>query len=149
MMLILRYLLKIVNYPRAYFKMNNSRRTRILIVHEGEVLLTDEIVTPGKLCLPGGGIKPGEQDKAGAIRELEEELGLVVKPNQLTRLGDAPVKEDRWITYTGVFFTLRVDKKPKLKLQKTEIVTVRWHKLVDLPENLSNEVIVGVSFVAK
>ena len=32
---------------------------------------------------PGGGVDPGESDRAAAVREIEEETGLVIHPSEL------------------------------------------------------------------
>ena len=42
---------------------------------------------PGSWALFGGGILPGEDPKLSACRELREELGLTVPPNELEPLG--------------------------------------------------------------
>jgi 8-oxo-dGTP pyrophosphatase MutT (NUDIX family) len=35
---------------------------------------------PGAFCFPGGGIEPGEDEPAALVRELREELNIVVEP---------------------------------------------------------------------
>ena len=43
-------------------------------------------VQPGEVCLPGGGIEPGESPQAAAVRETCEEL--LVSPAQIKVLGE-------------------------------------------------------------
>ncbi|MCZ2830539.1 NUDIX domain-containing protein [Modestobacter sp. VKM Ac-2986] len=58
----------------------------------GDVLLQlrdddPAIPYPGTWCLPGGHLEPGESPVACAVRELEEEMGLVLDPAQLHHVG--------------------------------------------------------------
>jgi 8-oxo-dGTP pyrophosphatase MutT (NUDIX family) len=48
-------------------------------------------VWPDAWCFPGGGIEPGETAREGAVRELEEETGIRVAPDDLTDLGELEV----------------------------------------------------------
>jgi mutator protein MutT len=41
----------------------------------------------GLLEFPGGGIEPGETPLEAAVREVEEEVGIVVKPDDATFMG--------------------------------------------------------------
>lgn len=56
-----------------------------LIEREGKLLVirrASGVAAPGKICFPGGGIEPGETEEAAAIRELQEELGVSIRPIQ-------------------------------------------------------------------
>jgi len=82
-----------------------TRRTaRVLLVDDRDRLLLFADSDPGLpgsgwWMTPGGGIDPGESDVAAAVRELAEETGLVVAPEEL--LG--PVMRRRvWHGYTDV-----------------------------------------------
>ncbi|HEX6904782.1 MAG TPA: CoA pyrophosphatase [Thermoanaerobaculia bacterium] len=53
----------------------------------------------GQWALPGGRLDPGESAEDAALRELEEELGLVLTPEQvLGRLDDFPTRSGFVIT---------------------------------------------------
>ena len=38
------------------------------------------VTAPGRVCFPGGGIEVGESQEAAVVREMREELGVVVRP---------------------------------------------------------------------
>ena len=57
------------------------QRATVVVIRDGRVLLvTGE---SGFFSLPGGGIEPGEQPRAAAIRELHEETGLTATRAEL------------------------------------------------------------------
>lgn len=63
----------------------------IVVTSDGRVLLQlrDDIPTipfPGFWCIPGGMREPGEDARSCAVRELAEEMGLVVEPAELELL---------------------------------------------------------------
>ena len=79
---------------------------------EGRVLLlgarlTDPAVPPGDVLFwytPGGGVEGGESLRAAAVRELAEEIGLVVAPESL----EAPV----WLRrHIGAFAGQDIDSR--------------------------------------
>jgi 8-oxo-dGTP pyrophosphatase MutT (NUDIX family) len=44
-------------------------------------------VWPDTWCFPGGGVEPGETARQGAVRELEEETGIRLAPDDVIDLG--------------------------------------------------------------
>lgn len=56
-----------------------------IVVHEGRVLLVRRRVSEGRLSwqFPAGKVEPGESREDAAVRETQEETGLMVKPVQL------------------------------------------------------------------
>lgn len=51
------------------------RDERLLVIRRSKL-----VPAPGKFCFPGGGIEPGEAEHAALVREIEEELAVVVTP---------------------------------------------------------------------
>jgi 8-oxo-dGTP diphosphatase len=54
-----------------------------VIVNDGRLLVirrSQRIVAPGAYCFPGGAIESGESESAALIREIQEELGVCVRP---------------------------------------------------------------------
>lgn len=75
----------------------------VVDVDEARILLGERGIPPseGRLSTPGGHVELGEEPEAGAVRELEEETGLVadaadlvlVDARNLTPLGDEASEE--------------------------------------------------------
>jgi len=86
---------------------------QVIVQHsDGRVLLQlrddkAEIPYPNTWCLPGGMREKGEDALACAVRELEEEMGLIVAPDELTLV------ESRLHSYGHeTTFALRLDVDP-------------------------------------
>jgi 8-oxo-dGTP diphosphatase len=45
---------------------------------------------PLKVCFPGGAIEVGESQEAAVVREMQEELGALIHPNQCVWRWDQP-----------------------------------------------------------
>ena len=62
-----------------------------LVDPRGRVLMQERDehapVWPDMWCFPGGGLEGDEEPVAGAVRELAEETGVVLAPEELTDLG--------------------------------------------------------------
>lgn len=52
-----------------------ERAGRLLVIRRSRY-----VVAPGMLCFPGGGIEVGETEVVALVRELGEELNVVVEP---------------------------------------------------------------------
>jgi 8-oxo-dGTP pyrophosphatase MutT (NUDIX family) len=89
------------------------RTARVVVLDpDGRVLLlgarlTDPAVPPGDVLFwytPGGGVEDGETLRAAAVRELAEEIGLVVEPADL----EGPV----WLRrHVGPFAGIDIDSR--------------------------------------
>lgn len=94
----------------------------------------DRVPMPGQWAATGGSVLTGEASCAAAIRELHEELGIVLKENEIHYLGRVMRKNsmtDLW--YAGVDAALE-----SLVLQKEEVADARWVSAEQLRSMIAN-----------
>ncbi len=83
-------------------------RERILLFRDSDLGLTP---VPHWWITPGGGVDPGERDEQAAVREIEEETGLVISEGDL--VGPLAIRtvlhgySDRVVTQAEVFWVVR------------------------------------------
>ena len=65
-----------LTWPATWLYLHNSRRTRIIVMHRGQILLTKGWLSNRDWALPGGGRHRHETMLKAARRELLEETGL-------------------------------------------------------------------------
>lgn len=90
----------------------------------GEVLTVRKRDTD-KFMLVGGKLEPGEAPIAAAIREAREEVGLVLEPADLTRLGlfVAPAANESDTQIECTVYTAPLTTAPRVA---AEIAELRW-----------------------
>lgn len=73
---------------------NIAAAVALIFTFEDKILFTVRNVAPdkGKLDLPGGFIDPDENAEAAVCREIKEELGIDIVPNQLNYVTTSPNK---------------------------------------------------------
>lgn len=77
------------NYPP---ELDEIRRVAVrgIILMEGRLLLLEDSF--GNVKLPGGGMEPGEDDRATLLREVREETGYEVLPESIRPFGEIEEK---------------------------------------------------------
>lgn len=78
------------NICQKFYYHNPIPVTACIVVNEkNEILLTRRAVEPakGEWCLPGGFMELAETPEKSALRELEEETGIIAKEEDLKMLG--------------------------------------------------------------
>ncbi|MFQ5414386.1 MAG: NUDIX hydrolase [Phycisphaerae bacterium] len=84
------------------------------------------LVNGGCWCFPGGHIEPGETSRAAVVRELAEELGLIVVP--VARLGLVRVVDSGYVL--AVWHVRRV--RGALRAVPAEIAATAWMTLEEI-----------------
>jgi ADP-ribose pyrophosphatase YjhB (NUDIX family) len=95
----------------------------VAILDDRRVLLVREAEPPGCWNLPGGGLERGEAPLDAARRELREETGLEVMPDELVGVYAGP----RWVRF--VFAARAAEGTP---IAGAEIQSVHWVGLDEL-----------------
>jgi 8-oxo-dGTP diphosphatase len=107
-----------------------SRRNRLLVIRR-----SSQVVAPGAICFPGGGIESGETEAAALVREIDEELGAAVLP--VRRLWQSMTAWDVELSW----WLADLDAMAALAPNPPEVASVHWlapDELLELPELLSS-----------
>jgi 8-oxo-dGTP pyrophosphatase MutT (NUDIX family) len=96
----------------------------VAIWHQQHLLLVQTSYRHG-LGLPGGGLERRETERQAAVRELAEELGLKVSPDELLDPWQITETSARG-TNTVTIFALRATRAPAIHLDGLELVTAHW-----------------------
>jgi 8-oxo-dGTP pyrophosphatase MutT (NUDIX family) len=105
-------------YPLAkrWWAWRGHNGTAIAVWVGDRVLVVRHSYKPG-LRLPGGGVKAGEDHMLAAIRELQEETGLIVAAADMVQLMETYGKFGK-----RSIFEVQLDAEPELTVDQREIV---------------------------
>lgn len=121
----------ILSLPLLRIYLRRSRRAYGLIICGTEVVLVKGWLGRQKWQLPGGGTKRGETSQEAVVREVKEEVGLDIKPENLKYL-----LSGRWQTdslgHDYDIYECRVAKKKPLTTLRPELIETAWVKAVDI-----------------
>lgn len=108
---------------RWRFSKPSCRGSLVMLWRGDQVLLVRTSYTPGWHA-PGGGIEPGERPIEAALRELEEEIGLVLEESDL-RLALTTEYEWNFRQDRAFIFEAEMPTNQAIKLDLREIIEVR------------------------
>ena len=91
----------------------------VAVWHEGKVLKVRHSYRRG-WCLPGGAVRRGEDPRLAACRELLEELGLKLRPDDLRLVRDSRSQRRHYHLYE-----CRLDERPQID-NNWEVVEARF-----------------------
>ncbi len=115
-----------VSLPGLYYYLQRQERTRVVIVVGDEVLVLKGWYGSNRWMLPGGGVHHGEDITRAALREITEETGLRLQPEQLMHLQTTRVWDTYGIRFMCHVLCVQLPNKPEISLQNPEISHARW-----------------------
>jgi len=93
---------------------------------QGRILVVKGFISgSNRWSLPGGGLHRHEKPLVGLIREMYEEVGVILEPEQLASLGNQQCKS-KGFRFNLHFFEATITEDPVLKLQRFEIAEAAW-----------------------
>ena len=90
----------------------------------------------GLLGLPGGGLEHGESAAQGAARELLEEVGVRVRPDDLALAHVSHQDTGRGMSRVGFFFTVPAWEGPVDNLEPDQCEALYWQDPAHLPDDV-------------
>jgi ADP-ribose pyrophosphatase YjhB (NUDIX family) len=110
--------------------------TNVVLDDQGRVLLVRR-ADNHQWTLVSGIIEPGEEPAAGALREIEEETGVIAKVERLLGIGAraqlATLHNGDQVWWTSIMFQCR-HVSGEARVNDDESVDVGWFAIDDLPE---------------
>lgn len=114
-----------IGLPAVWLAFNGSTRAYVIVESSGQVLFVKSWFGNQKYKLPGGGIKKGEDPKAGAIRELAEETGILIDSKNLKPVLN--IRQNYYgARYNHLVFISSTKSQIWPKAQKNEIMEAVW-----------------------
>ena len=102
-------MLRIGAFEKAESQLGLRVSAKGVVLADHKVLLLQS--PDGTWDLPGGKVEPGEDVLDGLIREVQEETGLIVQPQQLISAANKTRRESRDVL--RLFFLCRASVAPK------------------------------------
>lgn len=120
----------------------------ILLVENDNILLTRRRDTnpafDGKWHLPSGKLDADESALDAAAREAEEEIGVLIAPEDLHHVHTLHVNGSGPVPRLGLFFETRRWIGEPANLEPDKCSTLRWFPLDALPEQLIDYPATGI-----
>ena len=91
----------------------------------------------GKFAATGGHVKSGQTSIEGMIDEIQEEIGLTVKPEELELLYTA--REDEQDVFFDLYYMKKDFEISDLILQEEEVESVSWKTIEEIDELIKND----------
>lgn len=125
---------------RIFSRATDTKRARVLIHRNNQILLVRDIFSRDVWSIAGGGLNRNEKAADAASRELLEELGIMINPSELKLLGEIERYSEEDQTYTAVLYSHEVKDELNLNVHKWEIVEAKWFDISSLPEKRTSSV---------
>ena len=91
----------------------------------------------GKYGATGGHVKTGQTSIEGMMDEIQEELGLTVKLEELELIFSG--REDEWQVFFDLYYMKKDFELSDLVLQEEEVESVSWNTLEEIDELIKKD----------
>ena len=118
--------------PALFFYLQKDERTRVVVQVGDKILVLKGWYGSNRWMLPGGGMHSDEDRATAAVRELEEETGIVARPEDLQYVASGPVQDSYGLRYKYHLFTLQLDNREVVTIDNYEICDSDWRSPQDL-----------------
>ena len=122
-----------LGWPGLWLYLYRSQRTRVLITHDDQLLLVQGWLSAGTWEMPGGGRHRHESALAAAQREIREETGLSITPEQFTEIGSFQAR-GHGFRYQYTLLRVALVEQAQTVSQRGEIVAVQWFSRDELAD---------------
>ncbi|RYX78584.1 NUDIX domain-containing protein [bacterium] len=136
---------------RVWTFVTHQERSRVIVCNEyDEVLLVKGTISDWRWSLPGGGIEKNEDPLLAAVRELQEETGIIVNQSLVTKKAVLH-KGEKDVPYTAHIYQVMVAKDilPSNPVNVLEVADIRWFATDALPERLSPMAQIALKTITK
>lgn len=118
------------NVPRGLYHLGADAW---IMNSRGELLVQRRALTkesyPGMWAMTGGSALKGENSQKAIIREVKEEIGLILKKEELELVRKFRTTKTYIYTY---FIKKDIENINELKLQKDEVMDLKWASLSEI-----------------
>ena len=117
------------------------RRVATVAIRHGHHLLMGKRRDNGKWTMPGGHLDEGETFHQGALREVEEETGIELDPNDLYDLTDVHMREDKEGKPLHVqAFHAPIGKRPPTTMKEDPDAEVHRWQWINTEDGIPDEI---------
>ncbi|MEY4514371.1 MAG: hypothetical protein RLZZ450_6493 [Pseudomonadota bacterium] len=111
---------------RTYWRVRRptTKGALVAIWSQGEVLLVRNSYVP-YYSAPGGYVRPTESAREAALRELLEEVGVEVRPEELELALDVTHEWEGKLDHVQIF-NLQVSERPSVQIDHREVIEATW-----------------------
>lgn len=123
-------LIYVVSYPFILLIIRNSHRVYGAIVYKDKILVTKNYLGfQNTWRLPGGGLKKNEPELSGLIREVKEEVGILLPADKLSLVVSG--KKHRKHFYYSIY-VCKLQQQPKIDINNSEILDAQFISINNL-----------------
>ena len=114
-------ILYIIGLPLWRVILRGSDRCYVALIYDKKVVLVKNWMARDTWRLPGGGVKKSESRAQAVVREVKEELRIVLNQSRLVKLGEGKMVVDNLgYHYTNYYYLM--DSFPKVLPDNYEII---------------------------